>query len=72
MPIISSLVKAYAQAIYQDGTKRFSNIRPEYVEPTKQYVATNFSEETIQNALNQEWITQQEYDETIVYKVQTP
>lgn len=66
--IYASLTAAYAKAIYIDGTKRFSEIRPEYVEPVKQYAATNYSTEQIQNALNQGWITQQEYDDTMAYK----
>jgi hypothetical protein len=35
MAIYASLTAAYAKAIYIDGTKRFSEIRPEYVEPVK-------------------------------------
>lgn len=66
--MIASLVKAYAQAIYLDGTKKFSDIRPEYVEPVKQHASLNYSQEQLDNALAQGWITQQEYDETMAYK----
>jgi hypothetical protein len=68
LAIYQSLVIAYAKAIYLDGTKKFSEIRPEYVEPVKQYAATNYTNEQIQNALTMGYITQQEYDDTIAYK----
>lgn len=68
MAIYQSLVIAYAKAIYIDGTKKFSEIRAEYVEPVKQYAAANYTDLQIQNALNNGWITQQEYDETMAYK----
>jgi hypothetical protein len=63
--IYASLTKAYAQAIYLDGTKKFSEIRSEYVEPVKQYAALNYTDEQILNALDNGWISQQEYDETM-------
>jgi flagellar biosynthesis protein FliP len=66
MAIYASLTKAYAQAIYLDGTKKFSEIRSEYVEPVKQYVATNYTQEQIDNALAVGYISQQDYDETIL------
>lgn len=68
MAVIASLTKAYSQAIYLDGTKKFSEIRPEYVEPVKQYAATNYTQEQIDNALAVGYISQQEYDETMSYK----
>jgi hypothetical protein len=68
MAIIISLTKAYAQAIYLDGTKKFSEIRPEYVEPVKQYAAANYPLYQIDNALAKGWITQDEYNQTIAYK----
>jgi hypothetical protein len=68
MAIINSLTKAYAQAIYLDGTKKFSEIRPEYVEPVKQYAAANYALYQIDNALAKGWITQDEYNQTIAYK----
>jgi ribulose bisphosphate carboxylase small subunit len=68
VPIYQSLTLAYAKAIYLYGSKRFSDIRPEYVEPVKQYAAINYTVEQIDNALAQGWITQQEYDETMTYK----
>lgn len=68
MALYQNLIIAYAKAIYLDGTKKFTEIRPEYVVPVKQYVAANYSVEQIDNALAQGWITQQEHDQTIAYK----
>jgi hypothetical protein len=67
MAIYPSLTQAYAKAIYIDGTKKFSEIRTEYVEPVKQYAAANYTLEQIDNALARGFITQQEYDDTIAY-----
>lgn len=69
MAVIGSLTKAYAQAIYLDGTKKFSDIRSEYVEPVKQHAAANYSDTQIQNALDNGWISEQEYQDTIALKV---
>lgn len=68
MPIYPSLTLAYAKAIYLGGTKRFSDIRPEYVEPVKQYAAANYTMEEIDNALVQGFITELEYQETIALR----
>ncbi|MDQ0873798.1 ribulose bisphosphate carboxylase small subunit [Paenibacillus sp. V4I3] len=68
MPIYASLTSAYAKAIYLDGTRRFSSIRPEYVEPTKQYGADNYTIEQIDNALAQGWITTEEHQQTLAYR----
>lgn len=65
MAIYASLVQAYAKAIFIDGTKRFSEIRPEYVEPVKVHAKATYSLTQIDNALAQGWISQQEYNETI-------
>ncbi|MEH7503297.1 hypothetical protein V7152_15010 [Neobacillus drentensis] len=72
MAIITSLVKAYAQAIYLDGTKKFSEIRPEYAESVKQHAAAIYTQEQLDNALAKGYVTQQEYDETIGYKTVSP
>jgi hypothetical protein len=68
MPIYQSLVIAYAKAIYIDGTKRFADIRPEYVDPVKQYAASSYSLAQIDNALAQTYISQAEYDDTIALR----
>lgn len=69
MPIYASLTAAYAKAIYIDGTKTFPQIRQDYVIPVKQYGAVNYTLEQIDNALALGFITQQEYDDTLSYKV---
>lgn len=68
MAIYASLTKAYSQAIYIDGTKKFSDIRAEYVVPVKKYAATNYTDVQIAESLDSGYITQQEYDDTIAYK----
>jgi hypothetical protein len=68
MAVYPSLTKAYAQAIYIDGTKRFSDIKPDYVEPVKQHAAATYSKTQIDKALVNGLITQMEYDETLTYK----
>jgi hypothetical protein len=69
MAIVTSLVKAYARAIYLDGTKKFSEIFPDYAEPVKKYAVLTYSTEQIDNALTQGWVTKEEYDETLAYRV---
>jgi ribulose bisphosphate carboxylase small subunit len=69
MAIYQPLVVAYAKAIYIDGTKKFSDIRPEYDPYVKQYAVNNYTQEQIDNALAQGWITQTEYDDTMSYRV---
>jgi len=59
------LVRGYAYQIYIDGYKRFSDINATYHEEIKQYAATYFTQEQIDNALAQGWITQQEYENTV-------
>lgn len=66
--IYESLKQAYARAIYKDYTKKFSEIRVEYVEPVKQYAAANYDQSTLDNALLVGNITAQEYDDTMAYK----
>jgi ribulose bisphosphate carboxylase small subunit len=68
MAVYTFLTSSYARDIYLYGNRRFSNIPQEYHEPVKQYAATTFTQEQIDYALAQGWITQQEYDETMAYK----
>ncbi|NNU85506.1 MULTISPECIES: hypothetical protein [Bacillaceae] len=68
MAVYSFRTSAYARDIYLYGNRRISDIPTEYHEPVKQYAAQNFTQEQIDNALAQGWITQQEYDETLAYK----
>lgn len=68
MAIYASLTAAYSKAIYTDGTKKFADIKPEYIEPVKQFAAANYPDTHIMNALDKGYITQQEFDETMAYK----
>lgn len=75
------LVKSYAKAIYIDGTKKFSEILPAYVESTKEYASTGkvagvlqsatfsgYTDEQIQNALEKRYLTDQELVDTLSYR----
>lgn len=62
------MVRGYAYAICIDGTRSFSGTSTTYHQEIKQYAAANFTDEQIQNALNEEYITQQEYGEITAYK----
>lgn len=67
-PIYQSLVIAYAKAIYRDGTRRFPEIRQEYVPHVKKFAGENYTDAEILRALDLTYITTQEFDETIAYK----
>jgi hypothetical protein len=73
MPIYAFLTSTYAMNIYLYGTQRltardgYSGVREGYYIPVEQYAANKFRLDQIQNALNSGWITQQEYEETLVY-----
>lgn len=69
MPIYSWMVSTYARDIYIFGNRNFSQIPAVYVEPVKKYAAENYRQDQIENALTQGWITQQEFDDTMAYKV---
>lgn len=69
MALYQSLVVAYAKAIYIDGTKKFADIRSEYVEPVKQYAAANYSQTQIDVAYSEGRISLEEYNETLAYRV---
>jgi ribulose bisphosphate carboxylase small subunit len=68
MAVYPFLTSTYARDIYLYGNRGFADIPTEYHEPVKQYAATTFTQEQIDYALAQGWITQQEYDETMAYK----
>jgi hypothetical protein len=59
-------VRTYAYQIYVDGTKRFTDIPASYVTDVKTYAARNFTPSQIEYAREQGWITQQEYDDTVL------
>lgn len=64
--VYSFKVGPYARSIYLYGTQSFSTIPVEYHQPVKQYASDNFTQWQIDEALKKGYITQQEYDETIL------
>lgn len=78
MPIYTWRVSTYAMDIYLFGNRTFQDAPVLYIEPIKIYAATGyvngvkedepFAQAEIDNALAQNWITQQEYDDTMTYK----
>lgn len=66
--VYSFRTSTYARNIYLYGTTSFDSIPAEYHEPVKQYAAANFTDEQIQTALTNLWISQTEFDETMAYK----
>lgn len=67
MAVVQVLVKQYAVCVYQYGTRTISSVAEAYKEPVKEYAAQNYSLAVIDNALVKEYITEQEYQETIAY-----
>jgi hypothetical protein len=71
MTVYSFQVGPYARNIYLYGTRSFSghngtnSIPLEYHEPVKQYAADNFTRGQIDEALVKNFVTQQEYDDTV-------
>lgn len=69
--IYPALTQGYARAIYKDGTRTFQTILPDYVAPTKQYAATNYTLPVIDGALGKGYITQDEYADTLALVTQS-
>lgn len=65
MAIIISLKIAYSTAIYRHGTKRFPEIFPSYVVPVREYAAATYTLSDIQKAKDNNFITEEEYQDTI-------
>ena len=64
--VYSFRVGPYARSIYLYGTTRFSLIPEEYHQPVKQYASDSFLQWEIDEALRKGFITQREYDDTII------
>lgn len=62
------LTKAYAVNIYKYGNRSFSTIPTDYHDPVKTHAAVTFSLGEIDNALVEQYITQEEYDATLFIK----
>jgi ribulose bisphosphate carboxylase small subunit len=56
----------YARNIYIYGVTSFASIDQEYVQPVKEFAALHYTKEQIQNALDNGWITTDEYNNTMV------
>jgi len=85
MAVYSFRTSNYAYNIYISGMQRFTardgftGIPAEYHEPVKKFAAKNYTVDPYASetdrtrqldvSLNNEWITQQEYDETVSYIV---
>lgn len=66
--VYSFRVGPYARSIYSYGTATFADIPEAYVQPVKEYAAKTFSQYELDLALGNGYITQQQYDETILLK----
>jgi hypothetical protein len=64
--VYSFRVGPYARSVYVYGTQSFQDVPLEYHQPVKEYAAKNFSQYQLDQALQSGYITQQEYDETIL------
>lgn len=58
------LTGSYARDVYLYGNRSFPSIKPEYVQPVKQYAATTYSYDQVDNALARSWITAAEHGDT--------
>lgn len=67
MAVSNLLVKQYAVCIFIHGTRKFDTVNTNYKESIKQFAAKNYTLEQIDNALVNNYITEQEYQETIAY-----
>jgi hypothetical protein len=66
MAVYSFRVGPFARSIYLYGTTTFPAIPTEYHQPVKQYASDNFTPYQIDEALRKGYITQQEYDDTVI------
>lgn len=66
MAVYSFRVGPYARSIYIYGSGTFATTPTEYHQPVKQYASDNFTPWEIDEALRKGYITQQEYDETVL------
>jgi len=68
MAVYSFRIGPYARSIYSYGTATFADIPTEYIQPVKEYAAKTFSQYEMDLAIGNGFITQQQYDETILLK----
>jgi ribulose bisphosphate carboxylase small subunit len=58
----------FARSIFLYGTNKLTLIPAEYTEPVKEYAAATYTQAQLDQALDQGFITQQEYNDTVAYK----
>lgn len=66
--IYSFRANTYTRNIYYFGTERLDNIPSEYYAAVEQRASDIYTVEQLQAALNNGWITQTQYDETVALK----
>ena len=64
------LVKAYATNIITYGNRNFSTIPEEYVPVVKQYIADNYTNAQIDKALENRYITEQDFTDIMTLKAE--
>jgi hypothetical protein len=79
MAVLPFRTSMYALNIYRTGMGSLTSIPTEYYIPVEQYAATKFTippyatpenrTQQLDEALNNGWITQTQYDETVAYIV---
>ncbi|MEH7511596.1 hypothetical protein V7146_02445 [Gottfriedia acidiceleris] len=65
MTVFTFRIGPYARDIYLYGKQKLVNIPAEYYTPVENYAAKNFTRGQILEALERNYITQQQYDETV-------
>lgn len=62
------LTKAYAVNIITYGNRNFATISAEYVQPVKEYIAQNYTDAQIDKALENRYITEQDFTDIMTLK----
>jgi hypothetical protein len=65
MPIYTFRTSSYARNIYLYGTQLFADIPVAYVDPVMVYAVETFTQTQIDNALDKDWISEDEYNQTL-------
>lgn len=65
--MLSFLRNTYSRNIYLYGTTKLENVMAGYEEPVKKYAAVTYTKKQIDQALEAEFITQEQYDDTVAY-----
>lgn len=66
MTVYSFRIGPYARSIFIYGSAKFETTPLEYHQPVKQYASDSFTPNQIDVAFEKGYITQQEYDETVI------